>query len=302
VTLFGDEDEVPDGPFEHLPDPSTDVELNRVVAWFKAHSNLAIEFGQAIRESIDAVIDTPNTGRWDLEQCDRVEKSYLGFKVENVVRGNWDLPLGQHGMDYSIDGVDVDCKWSKNFGGWQIPMEAVDHICLLVWSSEKTNELAVGLLRTHDEILVGGNQDKKRNIQSPHGRSRIRWIVDRGSHLPPNFLLHLTPDDRAAILSQRGGEARAAELFRRCEGVVIPRHTVDAIGQQTDSARRARAVRSQLKEAGWEILNGTWISDRRRAQELGGPIPKPGEWVSLRSDGSSQRRRLGHVELSEDDS
>ena len=179
VTLF-EPDEPVEEPFAGLPDPSADEELNTVLAWFENQDSLVQMFGEAIRESIDAIVDTPNTGRWSLEQCDRVEKTYLGFKIENVIRGLWNFPPGTHGMDYSIEGIDVDCKWSKNFGGWQIPMEAVNHLCLLVWADDGTSELAVGLIRTHDEILVGGNQDKKRNIQSPNGRAR--HPLDRGAH------------------------------------------------------------------------------------------------------------------------
>lgn len=286
MTLFG-ADNAPSlgGRFAHLPDPSTDDELLHVIDWFGRQGDLATAFGEAVRTSIDSVIDTRNTARWDLEQCDDVEKSYLGFKVEHLVRGVWSIPYGNQGMDYDIDGVDVDCKWSKNFGGWQIPREAVDHICLLIWAGEKTNELAAGLLRSHADLLVGGNQDKKRTIQSPHGRGRIHWLVPRAAHLPPNFLLHLPGDDRQAILSKSGGDARAAELFRRCVGVIIPRQAVDAVGQQTDSARRARAVRPQLLADGLEILNGTWVADRARAEELGGPVPGRYEWVSLHSGG-----------------
>jgi len=37
-------------------------------------------------------------------------------KVEHVVRGTWLLDNGTRGMDYSIAGIDVDCKQSSNPG------------------------------------------------------------------------------------------------------------------------------------------------------------------------------------------
>jgi len=39
-------------------------------------------------------------------------------------------------QDYSIGGVDVDCKYSQTIGGWMIPPEARDHVCLLVSAAD----------------------------------------------------------------------------------------------------------------------------------------------------------------------
>jgi hypothetical protein len=195
--------------------------------------------------------------------------------------------------DYQIQGVSVDCKWSKNWGAWQIPREAVGHICLVVWADDPTCELAVGLIRISADLLVGGNQDGKRTIQSPEGRSRIRWLVPRSASLPPNFLLLLEQADRDAILTLPGGDARAAELFKRCEAIILQRHTIESVGQQVDEGRRFRGeTKAALKDEGFEVLNGHWKEARARAEELGGPVPRrASEWVCLRSDGSSARRR-----------
>lgn len=187
-------------------------------------------------------------------------------------------------MDYQIDGVDVDCKWTKNFGLWQIPREAVGHICLVVWAKDETREFAVGLIRIREEILVGGNQDKKRTIQSPGGRSEIRWLVPLMPSLPKNFLERLRAVDRDAILGHRGGDDRLTELFIRCEGEIIKRHTIESVAQQKDALRRARAVRPRLLPLGLELLNGNWNEHKQRAKELGGPVPADSEeWVCLRS-------------------
>jgi hypothetical protein len=186
-------------------------------------------------------------------------------------------------MDFDVNGVDVDCKWSRRFGGWQIPPEAVGHICLLIHGDDITGEIAVGLLRIREEILVGGNRDGKRTIQSPGGIGEIRWLVAPGTPIPENFLMGLRQQDRDAILAPRGGDARAMELFRRCEGMVIYRHTIEAIGQQLDEARRFRGeTRAKLLEQGFEVLNGHWKPQRRRAMELGGiEISNGSQWVCL---------------------
>ncbi len=277
-----------------VPPPSrgVDSELDRVSDWFESQAGFEHAFGMCIRTAIDEVIDTPRTGRWNLDYCGKQEQAYVGVKLEHVIRARFDLADGPNRMDYCIDGIDVDCKWSKMWGGWQIPREAVGHICLLVWASDTTCEFAVGLLRAREDILVGGNQDKKRTIQSPGGRDQIRWMVPRTNSLPPNFLLQLPDEDRRAILGQRGGDARARELFLRCEGVVITRHTIESIGQQIDEARRFRGeTRQEMRELGFEVLNGHWKSDRARALELGGVVlTNSTEWVCLRTDGSTPRR------------
>lgn len=274
------------------PDRGVDHELDDVTDWFEAQGDLVEAFGVAVRTALDEVIDTARTGRWDLESCGDQEKGYVGVKVENVIRGRFGFDPGKRGQDYDVGGIDVDCKWSKNFGGWQIPIEAVGHICLLAWANDPTSELAAGLLRIRDEILVGRNRDQKRIIQSPRGRGEIRWLVPKSGVLPSNFLLQLPPSDRNAILAFKGGDARARELFKRCEGIIIHRHTIESIGQQVDESRRFRGeTRKALREEGFEVLNGHWKDQRARAAELGGPIPqKSSEWVCLRSDGSTLRR------------
>lgn len=279
-----------------------DEELQTVADWFHQRGDLAAAFGVAIRTSLDEVIDTPRTKRWSLEQCGDQEKAYVGVKVEHVIRGIFDLPPGPGKMDYDVAGVDVDCKWSKTFGRWQIPREAVGHICLLVWATDETQEMAVGLIRISAEILVGGNQDKKKTIQSPGGLSRVVWLVSRCASLPQNFVLHLPQVDRAAILAAPGGDARARELFRRCEGVILPRHTIESIGQQVDEGRRFRGeTRKRLKSEGFEVLNGHWKDQRARAAELGGPVPHgSSEWVCLRSDGSTPSRVRARSRASSD--
>jgi hypothetical protein len=277
-----------------VPPPArgTDSELDNVTDWFTTQGDLVEAFGVAVRTALDEVIDTARTGRWDLESCGDQEKGYVGVKVENVIRGRFVLDPGRRGQDYDVGGVDVDCKWSKNFGGWQIPLEAVGHVCLLVWAHDPGSELAVGLIRIRKEILVGGNRDQKKTIQSPQGRSEIRWLVPRGAVLPPNFLLQLPPPDRNAILAFRGGDARARELFKRCEGLIIRRHTIESIGQQVDESRRFRGeTRKALLDEGFEVLNGHWRAQRARAAQLGGPVPQNSkEWVCLRSDGSTPER------------
>ncbi|GIM95630.1 NaeI family type II restriction endonuclease [Paractinoplanes toevensis] len=273
------------------PPHGADRELDVATVFFAPDA--VGRMGAIIRKGTDEVIATARTRRWTLDQCNDQEKGYLGVNIENIVRGEYDLDDGLAGMDFDVNGVDVDCKWSRNFGGWQIPPEAAGHICLLVYGDDITGDMAVGLLRIREDILVGGNRDAKRTIQSPGGISEIRWLVQPGTPVPENFLMSLRKQDRDAILAPRGGDARARELFIRCEGMIIYRHTIESIGQQLDEARRFRGeTRQQLLEQGFEVLNGHWKADRQRAKDLGCPgLANKTQWVCLRTDGSTPARR-----------
>jgi hypothetical protein len=270
-----------------------DAELDRVFSHLSAGDRVdRIRYG--LRKAIDEVIATSRTRRWNLDQCNDQEKAYVGVNLENILRAELDLaPHKPDRPDFEIDGVEVDCKYSRAWNRWQIPREAVGEICLLVYGDDLEDEIAIGLIRIREEILVGGNRDKKRTLQSPGGVGEVRWLLQRGSGLPPNFLMSLRRQDREAILAPRGGDARARELFIRCEGMVIERHTIEAIGQQVDESRRFRGETiAALKTEGFEVLNGTRIAKRNRAAELGGPSNLRGDqWICLRTDGSTPARR-----------
>ena len=289
-TLPADQQQVPES-FEQAPATSGDIELDTAYNYFKAR---AAEFGPAIRRALDEVIAPGRTRRWHLDQCNNQEKAYVGVNIENVLRQRFDLNEGLRGMDFDVNGVDVDCKWSRTYGGWQIPKEAVGHVCLLVYGDDLDNKMAIGVIRITEDILVGGNRDLKRTIQRPGGLARARWICAVGAAaLPENFLMSISKADRTAILAPRGGDARAIELFKRCEGIIIYRNVIEAIGQQIDDARRFRGdVRKKLAAQGYEVLNGHRRIYRARALELGGPeITDSTQWLALRTDGSTPARR-----------
>lgn len=266
---------------------SSDPALDDVEAWFRAQPNLAERLGWCFRQAIDEMIDTRRTGRYSIAQLNAQEKAFIGVKVETVVRGAFELPYRPHGKDFLIAGHEVDCKWSIFYGGWAIPKEQVGHLCLLLHADDERSEMAVGLTRTAEAVLnPGANRDGKRTITAAARDGAVRWLIAKGPGLPENFLLHLDPDDRVAILSHRGGVERAYELYKRCVGRVISRHVMEAIGQQRDDSRRFRGgrggVRDLLAAEGYVVLNGQWKADRNRSLELGGPPIRTGESVCLR--------------------
>lgn len=257
-----------------------DPALHRVAAWFRSEPDYVARFGAAIRQSLDEVLDGQRTGRFDFADLEPPEKSYLGTKVEIVLQDVFELARGgPKTMDYVVDGVPVDCKWSSHRHGWMIPTEAVGEICLLTWASDPESKFSVGLIRTTDARLnAGKNKDGKRSIKAS-ARSEIQWLVHDGK-LPENFLLRLDAPTRDAILAAGSRQARLVELFRQVHTRIIPRQAIVTLGQQTDALRRARHCRTPLKDEGVRILCGTWKADRAIAQELGLPKLNSGEWLA----------------------
>src|SRR5688572_14200097 len=132
-----------------------DDALSRVASHFESQRDLVARFVQTIRRAFDEVIDGPRTGRVRYDQLEKTEKTYLGTKVEVLLRYEFKLVCGER-LDYVIDGVEVDCKFSPKRGGWTIPPEAVGEVCLLVNANERLRELHVSLIRCHDSVLNPG--------------------------------------------------------------------------------------------------------------------------------------------------
>ena len=268
--------------FTSQPDIN-DPALEKVLAWFLGSPNVVERFGAAIRQSLDEVYDGQRTGRFDIGQLTKVEKTYIGTKVEIVIQDEFALERGgSHGMDYRIAGIQVDCKWSMSMGKWMIPKEAVGQLCLVVWANDLTSVFSVGLVRaTNDVLKTGKNQDGKRYLNA-QGLEAIVWLADR-SQLPENLLLHISDDDRDAIFSLRSGQSRVDELFRRIQRRIIRREVVLAVARQLDSPKRVRDARLHLAPEGIRIL-GHEFSDRAEAIKRKLPIPGKGQWVSYQAD------------------
>ena len=176
-------------------------------------------FGPAIRQAIDEVIDGPRTGRWSTGQLEKTEKTYIGTKIEIVVRSALNLELRKP-LDTEIAGIPVDIKWSGTCS-WEIPSEAVDQTCLVLGLDRSGNSYFVGIVRCTNACLsVGKNKDGKRKL-SASGRKEIRWLL-KGAPLPRNFLADLPDDIRARIMRPKTGQARVRELVTSVQRQPIP--------------------------------------------------------------------------------
>ncbi|MER6196446.1 NaeI family type II restriction endonuclease [Streptomyces sp. NPDC001586] len=259
-----------------------DEELTAVADAVLALDPDGIRMGRLLRDAIDAVLDGPQTGRYDWRTLFKTEKTHFGTQVEISIQREFAFADGID-MDYRIAGVDVDCKYSQQFGSWMIPPEVQGHLCLLVWADDHQSRWSAGLLRIRNEWLnAGKNRDLKLTIKAEH-RDKIFWLWHQ-AELPENILLHMPGADREAVLGKPSGQARLNELFRRVQQRRIGRNVVRSVAQQEDYMKRIRGnggSRSVLRSEGI-IIMGDYRAHQDIARQLGLPVPQKGEFVSAR--------------------
>lgn len=225
-------------PFDK-PDP--DPELDVVEARLRELSgpDPVVRFGIAIRRSIDEVLDGPRTGRWEFAQLEKTEKTYVGTKLEIIVRAALGLERGAV-LDLDIAGVPVDIKWAMD-SGWQIPLEAVDRICLCIGGMKKLSMFQVGVVRCRAEYLnEGKNRDRKKTLSST-GRAAMRYLVPPAP-FPSNFLSTIDSAIRAEVMAGETIQERVSRLFRLLPRTPIPRDAIATVARTTgDPMRRVRS-------------------------------------------------------------
>ncbi|MFF9512174.1 NaeI family type II restriction endonuclease [Streptomyces sp. NPDC014724] len=268
---------------ERLTSAGADDE--ELIAAYRAVRDLDLDgtrVGRVLRDAIDEVLNGEVTGRYDLKHLTKAERAHLGSLVNIAIQREFVFEDG-HAMDFSIAGVDVDCRFSLTFGGWMLPHGTLGHICLLVWADDYLSRWSVGLLRVKQEWLnTGRNRDLRAMLKAGH-RDKILWLW-RDAMLSENILLHMPDTDREAVFGNRSGQGRLNELFRRAQGRRIGRNAVRTVVQQKDYMKRIRGnggSRSALRDEGI-IIMGDYDAHRHIARQLGLPVPREGEFVSAR--------------------
>jgi hypothetical protein len=241
-----------------------------------------------LRDTIDQLLDGERTGRWDWETLHKTEKTHMGTLVEINLHKEFEFADGS-AMDYEVAGCDVDCKFSQTVGGWEIPPEAVGHICLVLSANDDEAKWSAGLVRiVESDLREGrGNRDRKRRLMG-EGESRITWLFEQ-EPLPRNLFLSLDDDTRERIFTAQtgnrptSGQARLKQLFRSVEKQIVRRAIVTTVAMQDDSMKRARDCRlpQHLGKEGFLIL-GHQEQDPNVAEALGLPRPEKGQFVSVR--------------------
>lgn len=262
-----------------------DVEHEIVKAALVGADPDGLRFSRVLRETYDQLYDGQHTGRYSWEQLHKTERTHFGTLIEINIRREFDDVFSDgDALDYSVNGIDIDCKYSQSMGGWMIPPEAFGKLLLVVHAKDREGEYAVGVVRAQTEWLrPSSNRDGKRSL-SKDGRTHIDWI-HFGAELLPNVLLQIPGDDLAAIFSKRSGQQRTNELFRRITRRRIGRAVVATVAQQDDFMKRVRSnggARSALRDEGIIILGGDYKHQPLIAKQLGVEPPLPGEMVSVR--------------------
>jgi hypothetical protein len=245
----------------------------------KGRDRLNREIPLLLRKSIDEVIDSARTDRVTLDETEKTEKTYLGTKVEILLRNFLQFPRGKH-LDLSVDGVEVDIKNTMH-GNWMVPSEAIDHPCILIKISEKSALFSFGLFIAHrDALSLGTNKDGKSSI-SKVGRDQIHWIA-KDQPYPKNFWQDLNPELRKAITSPKSGSKRVEALFRLVQKTRISRTAVLAAARQKDAMKRLRkngGARDSLARDGIALLSGHF--DGTLIEALGLPKCEKDEFISF---------------------
>ncbi|MFJ8533171.1 NaeI family type II restriction endonuclease [Streptomyces sp. NPDC093591] len=271
-----------------------DPELKEVAEHIRSLDPTGQRFASVLRDTIDQLLNGEATGRFAWKQLFKTEKTHAGTLVEINLQREFRFHDGgdvgddsKHPMDYRILGIDVDCKFSQDFGGWMIPPEAMGYLCLLVWADDYKSRWSAGLFRVREEFLnTGSNRDKKLTLKAEYRKSKVFWIWHEAK-LPENVLLHLPETTRNQILidGPRQGQRRVIELFRRVQNRRVGRGAVRTAAQQLDYMARLREgkgrARTVLREEGI-VIAGPYSKHQDIAQQLGAEVPQRGEFVSFR--------------------
>ena len=266
--------------------PVVDALLRRAGGW----EGLAAKVPDLFRLGIDEVIDTPRSNRFTIEEIEKTEKTYLGTKMEILLRNYLQFPKGQV-LDLNIAGVEVDIKNTMG-RAWTIPQECFGQIALLLRSNEKTALCDLGLILVrHDYLNLGRNRDLKTTLTA-QSLANVWWLL-KDHPYPKNFWLDLGLADRMAIQSAGGATKRLAALFERLQNRPIGRTQILGLAQQLDAMKRLRnngGARDVLRSKGIVILSGNY--DRDLIKRLGLPTIKLDEFVSYRPSTDDQSRLL----------
>jgi hypothetical protein len=225
-----------------------------------------------------------------LEELEQTEKTYIGTKVEILLRNWLALPRGEV-LDLSIDGIETDVK-NTVIGNWMIPREAVDRPCLLVLIEDKCSRFSIGLIVARRAFLTSStNQDKKGQI-SAAGKRHIKWLI-RDAGYPENPWQRFSPEIRRSITTPVGGSKRVDALFRLIQKTPISRALVLGVAPQKDAMRRLRrngGARDSLARDGIVLLSGNY--DKKQIEALGLPRCRRDEFISFAPITDSEKQLL----------
>lgn len=240
------------------------------------------ELPELFRKALDEVIDTPRSGRRHVTDLEKTEKTYIGTKLEILIRNYLGLPKGL--LDLKIDGLDVDIK--NTIGrNWMIPTEALEKPCILVACDETEFRCYVGVFIAHlSNLSDSTNRDAKRSL-TPAGFENILWLLN-GVPYPANFWAGISEPDARHIMDMRdaGGSERLRRLFSIVLNKPISRDVIQSVARQKDYMKRLRnngGARDLLAKDGIALLSGKY--DGVLIKKLGLPTCDGDQFISIKA-------------------
>lgn len=238
----------------------------------RVRGGLGTQFLALAREALEFVLDPVRTARTRLSELDKVEKTFVGLKLEHFLRDWLDVPRGAK-RDLQIAGHEVDVK-NTVAGNWSIPEETYRNAepCLLTTIDDKQLCCSLGLFVARAAYFnAGTNRDTKKGISS-EGRKQIVWLV-KDAPYPPSRFDGLDMTRFRALRKLRGGNLRAAQFFREQIGRPVSRIVIQSLlHDQKDPMKRLRAnggADDILRAEGLRILIGDYTADRALAEAAG---------------------------------
>ena len=245
---------------------------------------LAEHLPKLLKDAVDFVLDPVRTGRTDLDELDKVEKTFIGLKIEHYLREWLGVPKGLK-RDLQIDGEEVDIK--NTIGTtWMIPPETyrTEEPCLLIASAKFDGRCWLGIVIARDAYLTDkkGNRDAKRQI-SAEGKKNILWLVEDVPY-PESTWAGLNMKRFIELRKISGGKKRVAQFFRENIGRKIHRTVIESLlFDQRDFMKRVRGnggARDDLKKEGITILSGVYDAKDAKRRRI---VLQRDEFVAVRT-------------------
>ena len=232
---------------------------------------LTAQLPHLIKNAVDFVLDPVRTGRTKIAELDKVEKTFIGLKIEHYIRDLLGVPKGFK-RDLRIDDVDVDIKHTIG-STWMIPPEAygTEEPCLLIATAKFDGRCSLGLILARKAYLNKSNRDGKCSV-SAKGKQNILWLV-RDLHYPPSRWDGLDMQRFWQLRQINGGKKRAAQFFRENVGRIVHRSVLQALlFDQRDYMKRIRGnggARDDLIKEGIMVLSGTFDAKEACCRRIG---------------------------------
>jgi hypothetical protein len=223
--------------------------------------DLMTELPEQMLAALESVLEPVQTGRTRLADLDNVEKTFVGLKVEHLIRDMLDAPKGVRDLVLAGQNVDIKNTVGKSWS-WMIPPETYrdSEPCLLLALDEDRWQAWMGLIVARPEYLGKPNRDKKRRILT-EAYENILWLV-QGASLPRNHWEGINIARFRELRRIKGGNVRAAIFFR--ENLRRPTHrsVLEALlYDQADFMKRVRGnggIRDVLRLERIAIVSGTF--------------------------------------------